>query len=234
MSTLGQNAASHSENGPSTQAPTLESFSDSQVRILLAAERLFAQSSIESVSLREIATEAEQRNNYAVQYHFGSREGLANALFTYRMLQMEERRARMLADAERNDRLHDMRTLLDMVFLPQLDLQDADGNHSYANFLCQFLMRRRFQEFGDFGMPSPPNLDRVLKLLRVRLGYLPKAVAQRRLVGASLVFLNILVTHDEENSKDAGESFEDALEDTMKQIELALTMPFTTEEDKTP
>lgn len=201
-------------------------FSDSQVKIILAAERLFANASIDSVSLREIAAQADQRNNYAVQYHFGSREGLVDAIFTYRMLQMEEMRGQMLAEAERQDQLHSLRALLNMVFLPQFAIKDDNGNNSYANFLCQFLLRRRFTEFGDFGVPSPPNLDRVLKLLRVRLGFLPTAAAQRRLISASLVFLNILVTYDKKDaSAPEEESFEQALNDTMRQIEVAISMP---------
>lgn len=204
----------------------LNSYSDSQIKIILAAETLFAQSSIESVSMREIATKAQQRNHYAAQYHFGTREKLVEAVFIYRMRQMEELRKDMLAEAERNDLLHDARTLLNIIFLPQLKLQDADGNHSYANFLCQFLLRQHFKQFGDFGMPTPPYLGRTLKLLRIRLGYLPSAVAQRRLVGVCLVFLNILINHDEASKiEDEQESFEEALNDTMGQIELALCMP---------
>lgn len=189
---------------------------------------MFAKASIDSVSMREIAAKAEQRNHYAVQYHFGSLDGLVNAVFTYRMLQMEPRRRAMLEAAERNEKLHHARTLLDMVFLPQLELHDADGNHSYANFLVQFLLRRRFQQFGEFGVPSPPCLDQILKLLRIRLGYLPNAVAQRRLISAALVFLNILVTYgDEPDPASEGESFDSALDDTMQQIENSIFMPWS-------
>ena len=211
-------------------APSPPTFSKSQIKIILAAEKLFAEASIDSVSMREIAARAQQRNHYAVQYHFGSREGLVRAVFSYRMSQMEEQRGRMLAEAERNDMLHDARTLLEMLYLPQLELQDVDGNHSYANFLCQYLLRQRFFEFGDFGTPSPPNLDRVFKLLRIRLGYLPTPVAQRRLISASLIFLNILVTYgDEDRDGEQPESFEAALRDTLAQIELATCMPLATD-----
>ena len=212
----------------STGATPAGEFTETQVRIILSAEKLFASASIDSVSMREIASAARQRNHSAVQYHFGSREGLVRAIYRYRMQEMEERRGLMLQQAERDDTLHDARTLIEMVYLPQLDLHDADGRHSYANFLCQYLLRQRPHEFGDFGTPSPPNLDRVLKLLRIRLGFLPTAVAQRRLIGASLVFLNILVRHGQDQAAEEGapeESIENAIEDTLAQIELALCMP---------
>lgn len=195
-----------------------------QVRIILAAEQLFAAASIDSASMREIAVAAGQRNHNAVQYHFGSREGLVHAIFSYRMQEMEEQRGRMLAEAERKGQLSDARTLIDMLYLPQLSLQDADGRHSYANFLCQYLLRERFTDFGNFGTPSPPHLERIFSLLRQRLGHLPTAVAQRRLIGASLVFLNILIIHGD-NRAAGEESFEAALEDTLAQITLATCMP---------
>jgi hypothetical protein len=132
----------------------------------------------------------------------------------------------MSGAAERNGTLHDIRTLLDMVYLPQLRLLDAEGNHSYANFLCQYLLRQRSQEFGDFGTRLPPNLEQILKLLRIRLGYLPTAAAQRRLISASLVFLNILMVYGKTGESEArAESFADALTDTMSQIELLICSP---------
>ena len=201
-------------------------YSKSQVKIILAAEKLFAQFSLDGVSLREIAVAADQRNHYAVQYHFGSREGLIRAVFSHRMIEMEGQRGAMLAAAERDGLLGDARALIEMVFLPQLSLQGADSIHSYANFLCQFLLRQNTREFGDFGVPLPPNLSQVMALLRVRLAYLPTAAAQRRLIGVCFVFLNILVAYGENGEdRERDESFAAALEDTLAQIETALCLP---------
>jgi hypothetical protein len=70
------------------------------------------------------------------------------------------------------------------------------------------------------------HLDKILRLLRIRLGYLPTAAAQRRLISASLVFLNILMVYGEtEDGAVRAESFETALSDTMLQIEVAICAP---------
>lgn len=195
-------------------------------RMILLGELLLAEHGINGVSLREVAAKAGQRNHYAVQYHFGSREGLVRAIFDYRMEQMEPRRCRMLAEAEAKGLLMDARTLLDIIMLPQLDLEDVQGNHSYASFLSQHLLRSRSTRFGDFGSESPPYLARTLDLLRERLAYLPTPVAQRRLVNGCLMFLNILVSHGR-NGGVCGpeESFELALEDTMEMIVSSICMP---------
>jgi len=49
-------------------------------RFIEAAQRLFAERSIDSVSLNEITVAAGQKNRNALQYHFGSRDGLLQAI----------------------------------------------------------------------------------------------------------------------------------------------------------
>jgi AcrR family transcriptional regulator len=199
---------------------------DGKTRMILVAEALFAEGGINGVSMREIASKAGQGNHFAVQYHFGSREGLVEAIFDYRMEQMEPIRARMLAAAEAKGRLVDARTLLDMVYLPQLELPDGEGHHSYAGFLSQYLMRSRSHRFGDFGGASHPHLARIFDLLRARLSYLPEDVAQRRLVTASFMFLAILARYETFETRAPGEeSFEAALDDTIDQIVACVCAP---------
>jgi AcrR family transcriptional regulator len=198
---------------------------DGRTRLILAGEQLFAKNGISGASMREIATRAGQGNHAAVQYHFGSREGLVRAIFDYRMEQMEETRGAMLCRAKRSGREKDARTVLEVILLPQLALQDADGNHSYASFLSQYLLRSKSPEFGNFGESEPPNLTRALKMLRDRVNYIPSYVAQRRLISISLMFLNILVRHHGMDEVAFGETFEDALEDTMEQIVTVMCMP---------
>ena len=43
--------------------------------LLNTAERLFAEHGVAAVSNRQICEAAGQGNNYAIGYHFGSREG---------------------------------------------------------------------------------------------------------------------------------------------------------------
>jgi AcrR family transcriptional regulator len=199
---------------------------DSKVRIILAAEALFAAGGIDGVSLREIAVKAGQGNHFAVQYHFGSREGLVQAIFLHRMQQMEETRAEMLAQAEAKGALGDVRTLLEIVYLPQLELKDQGGPHAYANFLFQYLQRIKPDFFGDFGGELPPHIARTLSLLRGQIDFLPMAAAQRRQMTANFMFLNILVTHDNPAPDDgARESLWAAIDDTLDQIVAALCLP---------
>lgn len=197
-----------------------------KTRLILAAEKLFARGGIEGVSLREISAEAGQGNHHAVQYHFRSREGLVQAVFDYRMSQMEDRRGEMLAAAEAQGRLESVRAIVEIIFLPQLDLPGQRDNHSYANFLCQYLLRTTTTEFADFGSELPPNISRALLLLRNQLAFLPDRIAQRRLITACFMFLNMLTAYSSDRKRTSDdESFEDAVNDTLGQIVLATCMP---------
>lgn len=200
--------------------------SDGKTKLILAGEQLFAKGGIDGVSLREIAAAAGQGNHHAVQYHFGSREGLIHAIFVHRMQEMEPRRAEMLAAADAAGLLGDARTIVEIIFLPQLDLPGQHDNHSYAHFLLHYLLRNEGTDFGDFGAELPPAIDRALRLLRRRLDFLPERIAQRRLVTACFMFLNMLTAYSDDRVRLPGEeSFEDAVRDTLDQIVLATCMP---------
>ena len=51
------------------------------VRLIRAAETLFAARGIDAVSMREIATAARCGDTNAVTYYFGSKDGLLAAVF---------------------------------------------------------------------------------------------------------------------------------------------------------
>lgn len=202
--------------------------SDPKILLILAAEKLFAEGGIQGVSMREIAARARQGNHAAVQYHFGSREGLVQAIFDFRMEQMEPMRGKMLDSLERRGLTRDAWSILEIVMLPQLHL-DGGANTSYGNFLSQYLLGREWGDFGVFGHEAPPNLARTLRLLGERVDYLPSPVAQRRLVSVSLMFLNLLVHKSRFEHAETNESFTRALADTMEQIVMAMCLPLRIE-----
>ena len=71
--------------------------------LVLTAERLFAEHGIGGVSLRKISSAAGNGNNSAVQYHFGSKETLIQAIFEFRLAELHERRERLVEQRQPND-----------------------------------------------------------------------------------------------------------------------------------
>jgi AcrR family transcriptional regulator len=75
-----------------------ETLSETKIRILNAAEKLFGEKGFDGTSLRDITTEA-QVNLAAVNYHFQSKESLMDAVIERRIEPVNRRRLEMLAAA---------------------------------------------------------------------------------------------------------------------------------------
>jgi AcrR family transcriptional regulator len=67
-----------------------------RTQFIETAQRLFAERSIDSVSLNEITVAAGQKNRNALQYHFGSREGLLQAIIDTHSSRVSELRKQYL------------------------------------------------------------------------------------------------------------------------------------------
>jgi AcrR family transcriptional regulator len=72
-------------------------------KILIAAERLFAWHGIDGASLRQIGSEAGAANNSAVQYHFGSKDQLVQAIVEYRLAGLIARRQELMTEIRPDD-----------------------------------------------------------------------------------------------------------------------------------
>lgn len=116
-------------------------------KILLAAERLFAERGVDYVSLRQIGERAQQKNNSAVQYHFGDKGGLIQALYDLRLVPLNAERHRMLAELDHPDAAD----LAGAYVQPLARSVIASGGSScYARFLDRYLGRGRdFEPFDD-------------------------------------------------------------------------------------
>lgn len=87
--------------------------------------------------MRDVAAEAGQRNNSAVQYHFGGRDGLVLAVFRYRMNQINIARLTYLDDIDASGRMDTVRALVEAFIYPLADfLATADGSN-YARFIAR-------------------------------------------------------------------------------------------------
>jgi AcrR family transcriptional regulator len=100
-------------------------------QLVLTAERLFALHGVDGVSLRQISAEAGNANNSAVQYHFGSKEHLVQAIFEYRIPSVARRR-RLLA----GERKGDLRSHVEAYLIPLLE-EAEDPESYYLTFLMQ-------------------------------------------------------------------------------------------------
>lgn len=115
------------------------SANETRERILDVAERLFAEKGVDATSLREI-TQAAQVNLAAVNYHFGSKDGLIEAAFVRRVEPINRERVRLLQEYERaHQPPYDLVAILEIFIGPVFRASVA--NHSFDPLLLRLIGR---------------------------------------------------------------------------------------------
>lgn len=107
-------------------------------RLLDAAERLFAESGLEGISLRRVAGAAGV-NSAAVHYHFGSREALVEAVLVRRVEALQTRRHELLAQIPAEDGPATLRALVEVLTLPWAEIALGGGRagRAYVKLLAR-------------------------------------------------------------------------------------------------
>lgn len=100
---------------------------DTQQRLLDAAEALFAEQGFADTSLRAITARA-QANLAAINYHFGSKDALVRAVFSRRLRPLSEERLARLAALNAGGQPVTVEAVLDGFIEPSLRLR-REGPH---------------------------------------------------------------------------------------------------------
>lgn len=111
-------AASAKDNRQARGAATRRS-------LMRAAEKLIAQHGFGNVTIRDILTEAEQKNTSALQYHFNGLKGLVEAIHAERSRQTQAKRAELLAELMDSTTAPDLRQLCQLMIRPVFELARA-------------------------------------------------------------------------------------------------------------
>ena len=106
-------------------------------KILHCAEQLFAEEGISRVTLRQIARSAAQKNVSAVQYHFGSKQELLEAIQTRHRSGIEERRRSLLGEHERSGTAQELRALVAVLVEPLAAELDSASGRAYLQIQAQ-------------------------------------------------------------------------------------------------
>jgi len=128
---------------------------DNRLTILRAAEQSFAAKGIDGVSLRTINRLAGQGNASAVQYHFGGRTGLVQAVIERHQATTDPLRHALIDEFEASGPL-DARDLARALVLPlATKLDDRDGGRDYLRIACEFYSRA--ESLADLGPEPDPT-----------------------------------------------------------------------------
>jgi AcrR family transcriptional regulator len=149
-------------------------------RLLRAAEKLFADRGVGRASTRAILQEAGQRNESALQYHFGGRDGLIEALYLDRGAQIAAERERMLAELSDSQDEVSIRQLCEVAFLPPVNL--ARQEEEFGRFLevvgqLAFLPSERLKEAHE--RYELGSVSKLTELVRSQLDLPPELIDRR-------------------------------------------------------
>ena len=151
-------------------------------RLLRTAERLFALRGIDAVSMRSICIEADQRNNTALQYHYGDKQNLVEAILADRMGGINARRQHMLGEIRRNGDEADLSRLVGALVAPFThQLLDEDGGRYYVRFMAQFFSRGDAVALLADRRPWSDAFHVIVDLIRACLSEIPEEVIGARL-----------------------------------------------------
>jgi AcrR family transcriptional regulator len=106
--------------------------------LIEAAEKLVAQHGIDGITAKQIIQAAGVRNESALQYHFGSRSALIDAIFELRMSPINAHRLDMLAELDSRGSPPTIRDIVRVLVLPLAQSLISNRRKSYY---CRFLER---------------------------------------------------------------------------------------------
>jgi AcrR family transcriptional regulator len=149
-----------------------------RARILMTAERLFAEHGVFSVSNRQISETAGQGNNAAVGYHFGTKSDLVRTLIRRHTVPMDAIRRRLFNQHAGSRELRDWVTCVVRPFTDHL--AELGVPSWYARFAAQLMTEPKLRELTAAELADVPLMTAVTDALHRCLPGLPASVRQER------------------------------------------------------
>lgn len=160
-----------------------------RIRLIDVGERLFAEHGVDTVSLNQIARAANQRNSMVIQYHFGSKTALLQAIAERRMQAVNERRLQLLGRVDGSNRLTDLSRLAEAMVLPFAEHLSHEGGSYFVRLSAQLYSDPRLEFFKLIKGRHDSGMREAGRVSREILSELPRdAVKHRLALITSLIF----------------------------------------------
>jgi TetR/AcrR family transcriptional regulator, regulator of cefoperazone and chloramphenicol sensitivity len=164
---------------------------ETRERLLRAGERLFAEQGIHQVRLREIYALAGQRNSSALHYHFGSRDGLVEAILSQHQTAMDEELKPAFDELVAHGEVPSIRSVVSLwVHALSGQLQQQSGR-DFLRILPQVLDRVNPTVRRGGNLTESAQSAHTLTLLNARLDHLPTQVRRERFVAYTLILTSL-------------------------------------------
>lgn len=163
---------------------------DARSAMIDAAERIVAERGLAALTLRAVQTESGQANKSAAQYHFGSRQGLLEAVIENRMRSVDDAR-RVLLDSLT---MPTSRDLVEALVQPFADATLRRDGSCYARFLAQAIFAPELGHLIDEHLRG--DSFRTVWNRLVEISPLPRNITLLRMSSVMTLMLSALAAHE--------------------------------------
>jgi AcrR family transcriptional regulator len=158
---------------------------DTRERLLDAAQELFAQTGSWTTPLARVVRAAGQRNQSAIQYHFGSREELIYALIERdRVREVQERQARL--DAVSGD--VELRTAVTTLVRPSCAGLTEQRGRRLRMIIADVARGISDDQLAD---PRPTDLARTIRIVEKAMPSMPRRARTTRIAAAMRLLIEM-------------------------------------------
>jgi AcrR family transcriptional regulator len=164
-------AGLHSEDDQSTRE-----------RIKRAARWLFALNGVDAVTVRDVIREAGAKNASALNYYFGSKEGLIQTLIRDALAAANARWHESLLDLEAAGGPTSIRQVVEILVLHGLPPNAPEGDEASARFFATLLHTRRHLVTDTVARLEFSAYDRALRHIRRLMPAIPEGARDQRLL----------------------------------------------------
>ncbi|GAA1746345.1 MULTISPECIES: TetR/AcrR family transcriptional regulator [Dietzia] len=159
-----------------------------------AAEQIVAERGLPALTLKDVQIAANQSNKSAAKYHFGSREGLLDAVVDARMSRVNARRHEMLTALRESPDVPTSRQLVEALVRPLAAETLGRPESRYARFLVQAVFDPALAELLTKHLQSD-SYTAVVQLITDRC-WAPPEVCRWRVQNVVMLNMTALAAHE--------------------------------------
>jgi AcrR family transcriptional regulator len=151
--------------------------------LLDVAEQLFGDRGFHAVSLREIRIAAGARNTAAMQFHFGDRDGLVDALMARHMPRLGACQQELYDRMEADGRSEDRRSLVEVLVRPGAEyLTRGSGERAWVKVMAELSSEPDLRADEMRSAAPAPAVAVGAKLFEQLCAQMPRSIAGERMV----------------------------------------------------